>query len=111
MNKTIRGMVAATAVIALASVTACAADPGTEVEGNGDELTVVRVANLPVAATMILNVADQKGFLERNGIKAEITESSELGTFIPALGNQYDIVMTTPTDFLSASTKGFDLVS
>lgn len=109
MKKITAGIVAATAVMAL-SLTACST-PAAEPEPGAGELTTIRVANLPVAATMILNVADEQGFLEAHGIDVEITESGELATFIPALGSQYDIVMTTPTDFLSASTKGFDLVA
>lgn len=109
MKKTTAAVVAATAAIAMLSMSACASEPAPAPAEGG--VTTVRVANLPVAATMILNVADKKGYLEENGIKVEITESSELGTFIPALGNQYDIVMTTPSDFLAAATKGFDLVS
>jgi NitT/TauT family transport system substrate-binding protein len=109
MKKITVGAFAATVAIALAGLTGCAAEPAPAPEAG--ELTTVRVANLPVAATMILNVAVEQGFLEENGIDAQVTESSELGTFIPALGNQYDIVMTTPSDFLAAATKGFDLVS
>lgn len=108
MKRTTAAIVAATAALALATLTACstpAPEPG------GDELTVIRVANLPVAATMILNVADEQGFLEDHGIDVEITESGELATFIPALGSQYDMVMTTPTDFLASATRGFDIIA
>lgn len=111
MKRTTAGIVAATAAIALASLTACAAPSPAPEGGDDDALTVVRVANLPVAATMILNVAYEKGFLEDHGIDAQITESGELATFIPALGSQYDVVMTTPTDFLAAATRGFDIVA
>ncbi len=111
MKKTTAGIVAATAALALVGLTACST-PAPEPAPDGEvELTVIRVANLPVAATMILNVADEQGFLEDHGIDAEITESGELATFIPALGTQYDIVMTTPTDFLASATRGFDIVA
>lgn len=111
MKKTTAGIVTATAALALASLTACSTPTPAPEPGGEGELTVIRVANLPVAATMILNVADEKGFLEDHGIDVEITESGELATFIPALGSQYDIVMTTPTDFLAAATRGFDIIA
>lgn len=112
MKKTTVRFTGAVAGLALVGLTACGGGDSTETENGSDGgPTTIRVANLPVAATMVLTVAAEQGFLEDHGIDAEITESSELATFIPALGNQYDIVMTTPTDFLSAATRGFDIVS
>jgi NitT/TauT family transport system substrate-binding protein len=102
-------LVAALAVGATALVACGSSSNSNSATTGADGLTVVRVANLPAAATQLLQVADEQGFLKANGIKAEITQSSELSTFIPALGKQYDVVMTTPSDFLASATKGFDI--
>lgn len=97
----------AAVVVGSAALTGCGGDDDTTKTDDG--LSIVRVANLPVAATMLVAIADEQGYFEDNGIKVEVTNSSELATFIPALDKQYDVVMTTPSDFLASGAKGFDI--
>lgn len=107
MKKTTATIAAATAALAMATLSACTTPAPPAEDG---ELTTIRIATLNVAATMVLPVMIEQGFLEDHGIEAEVT-LGELSTFIPALGSQYDIVMTTPTDFLTSATAGFDIIT
>jgi NitT/TauT family transport system substrate-binding protein len=105
-NRTVTRLLALTLATSLATLSACGSDDASEGVGGA---TSVRVATLPAVTPMILDVAQQEGFFEDNGLDVEITQSTDLGTFIPALGRQYDVVMSTPSDFLAAADRGFDV--
>lgn len=93
------------AVVTLGALAGCASaeEPGTS------QSTSVRVALVPATVTAQVVIADDQGIFADHGLDVEITQSPNLGTFVPALGSQYDIVYGTPADLILAASKGFDI--
>src|SRR5262245_26343324 len=99
----------------LANVLACLAlvvagcDTDKSVQ-SGQQLTTLRVATYPAGSTLPAHAALTKGIFERNGLRVEFTEGTDLPVFMAALAKgQYDIVMSVPTLVLIGIEKGVDL--
>lgn len=69
----------------------------------------VRIAVVPTFGSLPVEVALQKGFFARNGLKATVTGGPDIGAFPPALGKQFDVIMSTPADFLTAAARGIHI--
>lgn len=80
-------------------------------ESGGGGATTIRVA-LPQAATAGLpaEVALAEGLFEKQGLDVTLEKPSLPVSQLPAtLGKQFDIIMGTQPDLISASSKGIDL--
>ena len=67
-------------------------------------------AIFPAGSTLPVHAALAKGIFERNGLRVEFTEGTDLPVFIAALAKgQYDIVMSVPTLVMIGVEKGLDL--
>jgi NitT/TauT family transport system substrate-binding protein len=76
----------------------------------GGQLTTLRVATFPAGSTLPAHAALTKGIFERNGLRVEFTEGTDLPVFMAALAKgQYDIVMSVPTLVMIGVEKGVDL--
>jgi NitT/TauT family transport system substrate-binding protein len=74
------------------------------------DLTDLRVGMFSAGSTLPVLVAREKGIFERNGLRVELTEGSDLPVFMAALSKgQYDIVMSGPTLVLIGVAKKMDL--
>ncbi len=99
----------------LANVLAClalvVAGCGTDTASQTDQqLTTLRVAMFPGGSTLPAHAAIAKGIFERNGLRVELTEGTDLPVFMAALAKgQYDIVMSVPTLVMIGAEKGLDL--
>jgi ABC-type nitrate/sulfonate/bicarbonate transport system substrate-binding protein len=99
----------------VANVLAClalvVAGCGTDTASQTDQrLTPLRVAMFPGGSTLPAHAALEKGIFERNGLRVELTEGTDIPVFLAALSKgQYDIVMSVPTLVLIGAEKGLDL--
>jgi NitT/TauT family transport system substrate-binding protein len=95
----------------LASLTLVLAGCGTGSAPHTDQqLTLLRVAMFPAGSTLPARAAQAKGIFERNGLRVELTEGTDLPVFMAALAKgQYDIVMSVPTLVMIGVEKGIDL--
>ena len=98
----------------LANVLACLAlvlaGCGIETVSQPDQLVPLRVAMFPAGSTLPARAALEKGIFERNGLRVELTEGTDLPVFMAALAKgQYDIVMSVPTLVMIGAEKGLDL--
>ena len=85
----------------------CGPDPAPQ---SDRQLTTLRVAMFPAGNTLPAHAALTKGVFERNGLRVELTEGTDLPVFMAALSKgQYDIVMSVPTLVLIGIEKGVDL--
>lgn len=103
MKRLATRFVPAGTVILLGSLAlaACGSDD-TSASAEAGGLETVRVAFTPGSGTLPVHLAEAEGVFEDNGLKPEYTEGLDLATYIGALDKQFDIVMTTPSIFLSA---------
>lgn len=90
------------ATLALTACGSGGSETGAASEGGG---TPIRVAFTPGSGTLPVHMAAQTGTFEDNGLIPEFTEGLDLATYIGALDRQFDIVMTSPTIFLSAAER------
>lgn len=67
----------------------------------------IRLAYVPGLATMNVVIAQEQGFFRDNGLDVTLTPSTNLGTFAPAVGKQFDVIYGTPADLMSASDRNF----
>jgi NitT/TauT family transport system substrate-binding protein len=58
-----------------------------------------------------IHIADVKGFFRNHGLAATVLENTSTASFGPGLGKQFDFVLSTPLDFLSAAAKGIDITA
>ncbi len=73
-------------------------------------VTPVRVALFPSGSTLPAHVAITKEICERNGLRIELTEGTDLPVFMAALAKgEYDIVMSVPTLALVGAEKHLDI--
>jgi ABC-type nitrate/sulfonate/bicarbonate transport system substrate-binding protein len=95
----------------VASLTLVLAGCGTGSAPHTDQqLTLLRVAMFPAGSTLPAHAAQAKGIFERNGLRVELTEGTDLPVFMAALAKgQYDIVMSVPTLVMIGVEKGVDL--
>jgi len=95
----------------LACVALVVAGCGTETASQSDhELTTLRVAMSPGGATLPVHAGIDKRIFERNGLRVELTEGTDLPMFMAALAKgQYDIVMSVPTLVMIGAEKSIDV--
>jgi NitT/TauT family transport system substrate-binding protein len=98
----------ANVLVCLALVVAgCGTDTAPQ---SGQQLTTLRVGIYPAGSTLPAHAALAKGIFERNGLRVEFTEGTDLPVFMAALAKgQYDIVMSVPTLVMIGVEKGVDL--
>ena len=83
---------------------------GRQRRADGQGVTSFRVALFPGGSTLPAHVAITKGIYERNGLRIELTEGTDLPVFMAALAKgQYDIAMSVPTLALVGAEKHLDL--
>ena len=103
----IRGLLAGLMVCLLVAGTGCAGRPAPPDTG---DLTTVRVAMFPAANTLPVHTAITTGMFERNGLRIELTETTDLPVAMAALSKgDYDIVMSVPTLVLIGAEKKLDI--
>jgi len=85
----------------------CGSEPASQTD---QQLTTLRVAMFPSGSTLPAHAALTKGISERNGLRVELTDGTDLPVFMAALAKgQYDIVMSVPTLVMIGIEKGIDL--
>ena len=111
-----RRWLSAIALGALLAVTGCGGSDGGSSTSSGSASAKaagttlkVRVGFLPAFGTLPIHIAETKGFFKRNGLDVTTTEATDIATFAPALGRQYDFIHSTPVDFLTAASRGIDI--
>lgn len=72
--------------------------------------TVVNVAFDPNATALPAWVAQDKGIFAKNHLDVKFTKIQNLSTLPGALGNTFNIVLSTPTELLSAAKSGLPVV-
>lgn len=72
--------------------------------------TTVNVAFDPNATALPAWVAQDKGIFAKNHLNVKFTKIQNLSTLPGALGNTFDIVLSTPTELLSAAKSGLPVV-
>ena len=88
-------------------VAGCATDTASQ---SSEQPTTLRVGIFPAGSTLPAHAALAKGIFERNGLRVEFTEGTDLPVFIAALAKgQYDIVMSVPTLVMIGVEKGVEL--
>jgi ABC-type nitrate/sulfonate/bicarbonate transport system substrate-binding protein len=88
-------------------IAGCGEDASAPVE---HDLTPLRVAIFPAGSTLPVHAALEKGMFERNGLRVQLTEGTDLPIFMAALAKgQYDIAMSGPTLILIGAEKGLDV--
>ena len=58
----------------------------------------LRIAYNPNPTNTTIVVAQQQGFFKQNGLNVKLTASNAAAALLPALGKQFDLITTTPTD-------------
>ena len=71
----------------------------------------VRISVIPGLGSLPIEIARAKGFFQGNGVNAQILPNTSNASFVPGLGKQYDFILSTPMDFLSAASKGIDITA
>lgn len=97
----------ATSIVALSGCGA--ADSGGSPEAGGDVPTI-RVAHNSNAGVLPARVAEQQGFFEDAGVNVEFREVENIATLPPAMGESFDIALSTPTLMISAASQGIPVV-
>ena len=101
-TSTARGWAAAIAAIWLS----VAALPAT-----AQEPAKVRAAFVPTASFLPLWVAKDEGIFAKLGLDVTLTPIQNLGLLPGAAGKQFEIIPSTPPDFLKAVAGGIDIVA
>lgn len=91
------------------TVTACSGEDATSRTGDGTGPVPVRVAFVPATTGLALQVAESRGFFDRNGLDVTLTEAANISD-IQTLGRQFDITLGTATDLIRAGAAGLDVV-
>lgn len=72
--------------------------------------TTVNIAFDPNATALPAWVAQDEGIFAKNHLKVNFTKIQNLSTLPGTLGNTYDIVLSTPTELISAAASGLPVV-
>ena len=70
---------------------------------SGSSITTVNVAYDPNATALPAWVAQDEGIFAKNNLKVNFTKIQNLSTLPGTLGNTFDIVLSTPTELISAA--------
>lgn len=90
------------------ALAACGTGGGGQAQ-SGDQ--PVRISVVPGFGSLPIEIARAKGFFQSNGVNAQILPNTSTASFAPGLGKQYDFILSTPIDFLSAASKGIDITA
>lgn len=85
-------------------------ETGGDSAGPGGTPTPVRIAYVPATTTLLVHVAETRGYFEERGLDVTLTEAANISDIPAALGRQFDITLGTATDLLRAGSAGIDLV-
>lgn len=66
----------------------------------------VRIAYIPALGTLPIRVAAEQGFFEKRGIELDATEGTDVAAWTPALGKQFDMALSSPSQLMSAAERG-----
>jgi NitT/TauT family transport system substrate-binding protein len=99
------GAAVASVLFALVLVAGCVSDQSSATLGTAE----IRIAVSPLGSALPIHVAETRGIFERNGLRVQRTEGTDLPGFAAALDQgQYDIVLSVPTIILVAANRGLD---
>jgi NitT/TauT family transport system substrate-binding protein len=101
--KLFRWCAASVAILLCIETPAMAAD--------GDGLTPVRAAYIPVINWLPAWVAKEKGLFEKNGLNVSLTPAQNVSVLPGTLGRQFDLVPSTPPDLIKAVAGGLDVAA
>ena len=80
------------------------------VAAEAPEPTQVRLAFVPATTGLLVNVAQEQGFFEENGLAVELMPAANISAIIPTLGQQVEISLGTATDLIRANDSGLEVV-
>ncbi len=83
----------------------------TDATGAADEPTSLRIAFVPATTGLLLNIAQEKGYFDDNGLDVTLTPAANISEIIPALGRQFEISLGTATDLIRATDLGVVQIS
>jgi NitT/TauT family transport system substrate-binding protein len=111
LRSTTRALGAAVAVLSLAVLAACGGGAAGDTAPSSGSGSPVRITVVAGFGSLPIHVADVKGYFAEHGVNAQILENTSTASFGPGLGKQFDFIMNTPMDFLSAAAKGIDITA
>ncbi len=92
------------------SSSSTAGSSGSSTTSSGSSVTTVNVAYDPNATALPAWVAQDEGIFAKNNLKVNFTKIQNLSTLPGTLGNTFDIVLSTPTELISAAASGLNVV-
>lgn len=92
------------------TTTTTEAEPEETTTTAAPEPTPVRLVFVPATTGLLVNVAQEQGFFDENGLDVELTPAANISEIIPTLGQQVEISLGTATDLIRASDSGLDVV-
>ncbi|WP_103383482.1 ABC transporter substrate-binding protein [Pseudonocardia dioxanivorans] len=115
IRSTMRSIGLALAGLSLGALAACGGGSGNT---GGDAGQASQASGAPVRIALVngfgslpIHVADTMGFFKKHGVNAQVLENTSTASFGPGLGKQFDFILSTPMDFLSAAAKGIDITA
>ncbi|NNN19990.1 MAG: ABC transporter substrate-binding protein [Acidimicrobiaceae bacterium] len=115
-SKSRRNIVSLLAVgsIALAACGSSSSSPasssGSPTTSAAPAITTINVAYDPNATALPAWIAQDEGIFAKNNLKVNFTKIQNLSTLPGTLGNTFDIVLSTPTELISAAASGLPVV-
>ena len=110
MPSTVRSIGVAVAALCLIVLAACGGSSGGTGQSTASDVPV-RIALVPGFGSLPIQVAVTQGFFTKHGVNAQIVENTSTASFGPGLGKQFDFILSTPMDFVSAASKGIDITA
>lgn len=103
------GLALATGLVACSSSGTAPASGSSDGGGGSDEPTTIRLDFNVGTSTLPIVVADEQGFFEDHGVNVELHEIAPGPAGMAALGQQSDVLQTTPQTVFEAAEKGLGL--
>ena len=92
------------------TATTTAPEPEETTTTAAPEPTEIRLAFVPATTGLLVNVAQEQGFFDDNGLNVELIPTTNVSEIIPTLGHQVEISLGTSTDLIRAADSGLDVV-
>lgn len=108
-----RSLSACLVAVAAVSLAACGSDTTTTSSGGSGATsgpTKLRVAYVPVATVLPLQVAKAQGYFAKNGLDVTLKPVDNISDIPATLGRQFDIGLGTSTDLIRAGSAGVDVL-